>query len=56
MIQHTLARRNDGQIFVTKHLDFEEGYESAQAGGWHRSGNNLRVSEICRCAAYVCRG
>ena len=34
---------NDGQIFVTKHLDFEEGYESAQAGGWHRSGNNLRV-------------
>ncbi len=34
---------NDGQIFVTKHLDFEQGYESAQAGGWHRSGNNLRV-------------
>lgn len=34
---------NDGQIFVTKHLDFEEGYESAQAGGWHRSGNNLRI-------------
>ena len=34
---------NDGQVFATKHLDFEQGYESAQAGGWHRSGNNLRV-------------
>ncbi len=34
---------NYGDIFVTKHLDFEQGYTSATAGGWHRSGNNLRI-------------
>ncbi|MFY0687409.1 MAG: RagB/SusD family nutrient uptake outer membrane protein [Cyclobacteriaceae bacterium] len=34
---------SDDRIFVTKHLDFEVGYGSASEGGWHRSGNNLRL-------------
>ncbi|MFY0653928.1 MAG: RagB/SusD family nutrient uptake outer membrane protein [Cyclobacteriaceae bacterium] len=33
----------DTRIFPTKHLDFEQGYTAANAGGWHRSGNNLRI-------------
>lgn len=33
----------DTRIFPSKHLDFEQGYTTANAGGWHRSGNNLRI-------------
>ncbi|MFY0625804.1 MAG: RagB/SusD family nutrient uptake outer membrane protein [Reichenbachiella sp.] len=36
----------DTRVFPTKHLDFEQGYTSSSAGGWHRSGNNLRVLRL----------